>query len=350
MAEAKRHHYVPRVLLRRFSSDPEADNPPLWRLDKKSGRPSHTSVANEAVIRHYYRIDEPTPKLTSASAEQDLARLEAEAAEPIRKLSAGAPLSIAERVHMAFFLFMLQQRTPRGRLWMTSLHEHMAQDVMKAGLKHPEFVRMVFEDMGDKMTDEEMERWRVETLRDLEQGKIRLEYGQDHEVAGMFAAADRMVPFIAGEMTWRSLRTSPGNTFVIADHPVVMHDPKAPADAGVGWGSSPTVEVTVPIDPGVCLLLTPGPDTWSLEDVGSDAVGEINLRSYASAEWSIYGPSQQAVQDVRGRAKRFRARVASLAPRAPRFISIESVKGEPTPPSITIHRPPPRPQRRRKKA
>ncbi len=79
MAEAKRHHYVPRVLLRRFSSDPEADNPPLWRLDKKSGRPSRTSVANEAVIGHYYRIDEPTPKLTSGSAEQDLARLEAEA-------------------------------------------------------------------------------------------------------------------------------------------------------------------------------------------------------------------------------------------------------------------------------
>lgn len=40
MAEAKRHHYVPRVLLRRFSRDPKADNPPLWRLDKKGGRPS----------------------------------------------------------------------------------------------------------------------------------------------------------------------------------------------------------------------------------------------------------------------------------------------------------------------
>ncbi len=114
MAEAKRHHYVPRVLLRRFSSGPEADNPPLLRLDKKSGRPSRTSVGKEAVIGHYYRIDKPTPKLPSASAEQDLARLEAEAAEAIRKLSAGVCLSIAERVHMAFFLFMLQQRTPPG--------------------------------------------------------------------------------------------------------------------------------------------------------------------------------------------------------------------------------------------
>jgi hypothetical protein len=46
---------------------------------------------------------------------------------------------------------------------------------MKAGLRHPEFVRMVFEDMGEKMTDEGMELWRVETLRDLEQGKIRVE-------------------------------------------------------------------------------------------------------------------------------------------------------------------------------
>jgi hypothetical protein len=287
--------------------------------------------------------------LTSASAEQDLARLESEAADPIRKLSNGTPLSGAERVHMAFFLFMLQQRTPRGRLWMTSLHEHMATDVMKAGLRHPEFVRMVFEDIGEKMSDEDLERWRVETLGDLEQGKIRLEYGQDHEVAGMFAAADRMVPFIAGEMIWRSMRTSPAHPFVLADHPVAIHDPRAPVGQGVGWGSSRTVEVTVPIDPAVCLLLMPGPPTWSMEEADAAGVDELNLRSYASAEWSIFGASQHAVQQVRALAKRSRTRVASLAPRVPRFIAVESVKGEPAPRSITVHRPPLRPQRRRKK-
>ncbi len=39
-APAKRHHFVPRLLLRRFSPDPSAKNPPLYRLDTRSGKPS----------------------------------------------------------------------------------------------------------------------------------------------------------------------------------------------------------------------------------------------------------------------------------------------------------------------
>jgi hypothetical protein len=55
---AKRHHYVPQVLLRRFSSDQLGDNPPLWWLDIGSGKPRRTAVNNLAVISHYYRLEE----------------------------------------------------------------------------------------------------------------------------------------------------------------------------------------------------------------------------------------------------------------------------------------------------
>jgi hypothetical protein len=58
MGSAKLHHYVPQLLLRRFSARPRAKNPPLIKLDLKTGRLSRTSVGNEAAISHYNRPEE----------------------------------------------------------------------------------------------------------------------------------------------------------------------------------------------------------------------------------------------------------------------------------------------------
>jgi hypothetical protein len=58
MGNAKLQHYVPQLLLRRFSVDPTAKNPPLFKLDLKTGRTSRTSVKNEAAITHYHRPEE----------------------------------------------------------------------------------------------------------------------------------------------------------------------------------------------------------------------------------------------------------------------------------------------------
>ena len=36
-SNAKRHHYVPECLLRRFSTNPEDEHPLIYRLDIKTG-------------------------------------------------------------------------------------------------------------------------------------------------------------------------------------------------------------------------------------------------------------------------------------------------------------------------
>ena len=106
----------------------------------------------------------------------------------------------------------------------------------------------------------------------------------------------------------------------------------------------------MPIDERVCLLLRPGPPTWELRTVDAPTVQEINLRTYASAQWSIYGPSQQVVQDVRTAAKRSRARITELRPRPPRFVIFERKEGETSQSSARVYRPPAeRPERRRKR-
>jgi hypothetical protein len=70
-------------------------------------------------------------------------------------------------------------------------------------------------------------------------------------------------------------------------------------------------------------MLTPGPPTWELRTVDTGTVEEINLRTYASALQSIYGPTQQVLQDVRTDAKRNRFRLAELRPRLPESVICE---------------------------
>ena len=183
---AKRHHIVPRMLLRRFTIDPAADNPELWGLDISSGRPFASSVNNEAVIRHYYRIDEPNLPIGPNQAEEWLSRIESDAAVPIRKLVAGISLSQRERDSMALFLHVTQRRTPQSRAWHAYLDEQMHVEMLKFKLSNPDYIRQVYKGQPGFDTDDGIEAWRIQTLADLESGRLGIESGQNREVAYIF--------------------------------------------------------------------------------------------------------------------------------------------------------------------
>ena len=54
----RRHHYIPRFLMRGFSLTPDAHNPPIWRLDKKTGKPSRSAVNSDAVVKDFYKLED----------------------------------------------------------------------------------------------------------------------------------------------------------------------------------------------------------------------------------------------------------------------------------------------------
>ena len=56
MGGAKRHHFIPRFLLRQFSANPTASNPLICRLDKAAGRIASNAISNEAVIGQFNRL------------------------------------------------------------------------------------------------------------------------------------------------------------------------------------------------------------------------------------------------------------------------------------------------------
>ena len=84
----------------------------------------------------------------------------------------------------------------------------------------------------------------------------------------------------------------------------------------------------MPIDPTACLVLRPGPPRLEHTHGHSDYVLDLNLGTYASAEWAIYGPRVDLVQKVRAEAKRRKVRVAALTPVPPKIHILETTTEE----------------------
>jgi Protein of unknown function (DUF4238) len=129
---ARRHHYLSRFLMRGFSERPDAENPPIWRLDKKTGKPSRTSVNSDAVVKDFYRLEE-VPGLEATRIEEDLARIEGIAAPHLNGLLAGGNLSEVARFEFATYLALQHRRTPRGRQWFVEMHEHASKLMQSVG-------------------------------------------------------------------------------------------------------------------------------------------------------------------------------------------------------------------------
>jgi hypothetical protein len=348
-AGAKRHHYVPRLLLRRFSWEPEAQNPGLWRLDKHGGTPARTSVNNESVISHFYRL-ESSSTLKATAVEETLALVERNAVEPIRKLVAGTPLNPSERVRMATFLFLQRERTPQARAWQNFMGEQVGALHAEFRLSDPKQVREALRASGSLKSDEEIERFRKKALDQIKSGQAKVVPTNDTSVRMMFTVAREMAVSIAAKMSWFSAKAPAREGYICSDHPLLIHDPTAGHQRGAAWFSSPEVQVTIPLDPTACLVLMPGPPDLRFVEADEREVRELNLRTYASAQWSIYGPTQASVQEIRTEAKRNPSRVTALIARPPGLTVFERMEGAPNPHASTSHRapdrlPPRRPRR-----
>jgi len=99
-----------------------------------------------------------------------------------------------------------------------------------------------------------------------------VEITHDHEVLGMFLAADTIAVEIAAKMRWVGMRAPIGSAFILSDHPLAFCDDNARPLEPVTWLSSPTVEVTLPLDTTFCLGLTPGEPLYHEAEVTADQV------------------------------------------------------------------------------
>jgi hypothetical protein len=317
---AKRHHYVPRFLLQRFTSDPSERGSHLFRLDKKTGANRRGNPLNEAVIGHYYRLVDDAGNVDN-TAEEVLNRIEAEAAEVIGMLANPEFEVTGDDVQkLILFVVMLKNRTPQAREALRENDERAGELLLETQLSDRDAYHRA---LGRGRPEAEVETERLEALEDLRAGRIGLASSPEREVALMFLAVERTTTTVFNELGVVLLRAPAhsGALFVTSDHPVTHYDPtpKMP-EAGRSFMSSPNSVTFIALDPHCGLLLTQdAPRTWHEVEVTDDDVDEANLLTYAWAREAIYGPTQEAVARVRRNAKANPKQLAELAYRPPRL-------------------------------
>ncbi|HEY2599733.1 MAG TPA: DUF4238 domain-containing protein, partial [Candidatus Dormibacteraeota bacterium] len=315
---ARRHHYLSRFLMRGFSERPDAANPPIWKLDKATGKPSRTSINSDAVVKDFYRLQE-VPGLEATQIETDLAKIEGIAAVHLSRLVAGGNLSQVDRFELASYINLQHRRTPRGRQWFVEMYEHMSKVIMDFNVNRVDTddkIRDFLRQQGSDTSDDAVLAFRTH-LDDWRSGHMRLETTSDHEVMGMFMANNQVAIAIASQMTWTLLRSDPPHEFVLGDHPICMYDPTAIRGHGVGWMSSRETEVSLPVGRYACLVFKVGTPICREDRAAQERVMDLNLRSYATAEWSLFGATQLAVQTVRADARRNTDMIHKYQPRKP---------------------------------
>lgn len=332
---SKRHHTISKFLLKWFSLEPATDNPLIWRLDKATGSQVKNSVDNETVIGHFNRLESAPPGIPEDAAEQALAAVEGQRQPSLAKAINRAQLDETDLAQILMFSVFQQRRTPRSRQWNTELMEHAERTAAEFDFSTPGFIEHLKKER--RISDEDASKLRDELLAHLREGRLGPQATSDEEVLSMFRATGQIVAEIVSR-TRLTILHAVGGEFVLADHPVCMFDPMVPIDRGVGW-ISPTSEVTFPISRATCLLLRRGSPGFTHVDAEADIIADINLRSYAGAEWSIYGSAQRWLQETRTAARRQRSKVLLYAPHKPRLIFFSANAGDVKPHSVEVYQP-----------
>jgi len=330
ISNAKRHHYVPEFLLRRFSTSPEEEHPLIYRLDVKSDAISKLSTLNCAVVQHYNRLSAASD-LPSGFPEAMLAYIESLSALAIEKLVRGEMLNEPERESFSIFIMIQQQRTPRGREWLRFGQEQAAKFWLLKQLyeRRDQSREMLREDLGREPTEPEVDEFIRNMAEPLESGELMVSINSDQEILGMFVPTPDLIPLIY-DMNWMLLKAPEGQNFILSDDPLVRHDPANP-DGPAGWRSSPTVEVTMPLDPQLCLLLRQPPRAQREIVITAERVLDINLRTYAGAREAIFGPDEQLLESISVAAKAHLIRVDLYRPKPPTFHVFERMTGDDKP-------------------
>jgi hypothetical protein len=299
-SSAKRHHFIPQFLLRRFLA-PGKER--LFQLDTHTGKPQAIAPADAASRRHFYSvIDEEGVR--HAKIESFLSTVESHAANALTRFT-DAPLELdpGDRATLSYFFALFGIRTPRAVAKLAAGAEAVMHMAMGGRLSHPDVFARDYTEIIGEASEEEIEELRLEMLAALEEGRVTREDARAHAIAAGLHLSTQLATLIFSA-TWTVLAAD--EAFVTSDTGLAMYDPAPPFPwTGNGWASSPYAVTTIPVGLNECLLISAGEDgETQAKSASGDEIDMINLRTYGWASDYIFGASQQAVADLRTLAKR----------------------------------------------
>jgi hypothetical protein len=302
-SRARRHHYNPRLIVRRFVGRAKDGSQQLYRLDVKRGTPKRTSVDNAGSELRYYRFsdDEGRPH---NRVESFFSIVEAHAAEALtRLLAVPHALSGPDRATLSFFFALLDGRTPGGTARTAAFSDTSMRLLLATECADPQAFAARYRDTISEGSDEEIEATRRRMVAGLRTGDVAFPDPKANALKlGLQSAGSSCKDIFL--MRWSLLRARDGE-FVTSDRALAMHDPSPEYPwSAQAWRSSPDVETTIPLSSNACLLVTPGPPFTDERGIARETVERINLRTYGWAQRYLYGSSQQTVVEMHTAAKK----------------------------------------------
>ena len=250
----KRHHTQPKFYLRRFAVPSTRKGEPegFWVYRRGQGAPQWLPAATVCIHTHFYSyVDDSGNR--NAVVEDLLGEVESAVAPVVERLVSGGfgALDNRERNQLALFVALAYARTPKTRRTVVEAVERsevsklkeLAEDEARLAASVAQFNAA----RAGTLTADDARGF----IRDIVSGEAGLRLGDKGQIAYPLMS---VVPLCAlfMRMNWRLLRAPPGGAFVTSDDPVVLAGPAGDEDPF----KSGRLEVTLPLDPQHCLLLT----------------------------------------------------------------------------------------------
>lgn len=304
--EAKRHHFLPQLLLRRFAFA-EGGRDGIFQM-KATGRaaPRKVGLKGAASRNRLYSILDEDGELSNRH-EGYLALIEDHAAPALdHLLEDPGSLSPGERATIAFFIAVQTMRTPAAAAQIDAAAEMAFQNVATESLSdRAAFAERHREFFGTDADEAEIERYRKEMIDGVREGRVKLVASRGGALAEGLSHAVELVPAII-EFDWTLLRAA-GGGFIACDRGFATYDPTPPVPwAAQGLLSSENSETIVPLGDAACLLLRPLPAGGGLSTREADPkeVERLNLRTYGWSEEYVFGKTQATLVATQRAARR----------------------------------------------
>lgn len=231
----RRHHYVPRFYLERFTDQKQR----LSVYDRRSGRSFTTGTRDIAVATDFYRLPDDLG-LPPEFLEQLFAAHEGVAADTVREIVSAGVISPDQRRVLASYIALQELRTPQTRdsigdmaSWSGSL---LAQIEIRKRI-----------DSGEFATDEDRSRAEA-AIESLAQGKVTVRPTDESLVGLSLSALEKVTTELLGNWAW-SLVLLSKPMLLTSDQPVAMLGEPELDSPGTSVGVGNALEIWLPLDP-----------------------------------------------------------------------------------------------------
>lgn len=293
--EPKRHHYVPRWHLKRFSTN--AKKPRLWVFAKSRDAFYETAITNAAVINQYYRWD--SGEALAGVVEQGLAALDARAAEVLPRFERGQELRGTEPNVVAAYVATQRARVPVIRESIQALVEavgtYSAEQTLASQDEDEMFEKAL--GAGRVKTREEFDQLRHESIEAIRERRVKVTMEPIMNFSFHMQGTEQLAWFIEG-MSWLVLEAAPGSEFVISDNPVTL---RSSAPEVAGWPPAfgdPDVEVALPVSRRALFRLSHDPMPRGRDVAPPAEVERFNRRTWVDAQEYVFASSRDVLEAI----------------------------------------------------